>query len=73
MPSPPAPGPTDRISFFDAQVRNRRSARWLARLSVFTVILMGLPLSAVLTPILLGFLMGRRPDELRAVASVVVE
>ena len=50
------PGPVDRQSFFDAQRRNRRAAWRLSALSGLTVVLMGMPLAAVISPLLYGFL-----------------
>ena len=50
------PGPVDRESFFDAQRRNRRAAWRLSALSGLTVVLMGMPLAAVISPLLYGFL-----------------
>ena len=47
------PGPVDRESFFAAQRRHRRSARWYGALTTIGVPLVGIPLSALLTPPLL--------------------
>jgi Zn-dependent protease with chaperone function len=47
------PGPADRESFFAAQRRHRRSARWYGALTTVGVPLVGIPLSALLTPPLL--------------------
>jgi Zn-dependent protease with chaperone function len=52
---PAVPGPVDRESFFAAQRRNRRSAWRLSALSASIVVLMGMPLAAVISPLLYGF------------------
>jgi len=49
------PGPLDRVSFFEAQQRNRRSTWKFSALSAFAIFLMGLPLSLILTPLLYAF------------------
>jgi Zn-dependent protease with chaperone function len=46
-------GPADRESFLAAQRRHRRSARWYGALTTVSVPLVGIPLSALLTPPLL--------------------
>jgi Zn-dependent protease with chaperone function len=46
------PGPENRQSFFDAQVRRRRASWWFTALSALAIVLMGIPLSAVLSPLL---------------------
>ena len=51
---PAVPGPVDRESFFAAQRRNRRSAWRLSALSALIVVLMGMPLAAVISPLLYG-------------------
>ena len=48
----PVPGPANRESFFDAQARNRRASRGFTALSALAIGLMGIPLSAVLSPLL---------------------
>ncbi|HZM83219.1 MAG TPA: hypothetical protein VFC19_46495 [Candidatus Limnocylindrales bacterium] len=52
-PRPTVPGPVDRESFFAAQRRHRRAARWYGALTTVGVPLVGIPLSALLTPPLL--------------------
>ena len=54
------PGPVDREAFFAAQARNRRTTWRLTALCLMGVALMGIPISAVLTPLLLAavFLIG---------------
>jgi Zn-dependent protease with chaperone function len=56
----PVPGPVDREAFFEAQARNRRATWRLTALCLLGVALMGIPISAVLTPLLLAgvFLIG---------------
>jgi Zn-dependent protease with chaperone function len=49
---PTVPGPVDRESFFAAQRRHRRAARWYGLLTMVGVLLVGIPLSALLTPLL---------------------
>ena len=46
------PGPVDREDFADAQVRHRRASRWFTALGGLTIGLLGVPLSAVLSPLL---------------------
>jgi len=46
------PGPADREAFFAAQARNRPTTWRLAALCLMGVALMGIPISAVLTPLL---------------------
>lgn len=46
------PGPVDRESFFDAQTRNRRASWWFTALSAGAILVMGIPLSAVISPLL---------------------
>jgi hypothetical protein len=48
---PPIPGPADRELFFAAQARNRRAARRLTALAALGVALMGVPMSAVISPL----------------------
>ncbi len=58
IPPPTAPsvfGPVDRESFFAAQARHRRASRIWAAAAGGAVALLGLPLSAVLSPLLVGF------------------
>jgi len=45
------PGPADREHFFAAQVRNRRAAWRLTALAALGVALMGVPMSAVISPL----------------------
>jgi Zn-dependent protease with chaperone function len=45
------PGPADREQFFAAQARNRRAAWRLAALTALAVALMGVPMSAVISPL----------------------
>jgi Zn-dependent protease with chaperone function len=52
----PVPGPADREAFFAAQARNRRTTWRLTALCLMGVALMGIPISAVLTPLLLAAL-----------------
>ena len=56
----PVPGPADREAFFAAQARNRRTTWRLTALCLMGVALMGIPISAILTPLLLAalFLIG---------------
>jgi Zn-dependent protease with chaperone function len=48
----PVPGPVDRDSFFDAQSQHRRASWWFTALSAGAIGLMGIPLSAVISPLL---------------------
>jgi hypothetical protein len=48
---PPIPGPADRELFFAAQSRNRRAAGRLTALAALGVALMGVPMSAVISPL----------------------
>ena len=48
---PPIPGPADRELFFAAQARNRRAAGRLTALAALGVALMGVPMSAVISPL----------------------
>ena len=48
----PVPGPVNRESFLDAQARNRRASWWFTALSALAIGLMGIPLSAVISPLL---------------------
>jgi len=48
----PVPGPVDRESFFEAQRRHQRATWRLSALCVLTIVVMGIPLSLVLTPLL---------------------
>jgi Zn-dependent protease with chaperone function len=47
----PPRGPRDRESFFDAQKRNRRATWRMSGLAVMSALVMGLPLTLVLTPL----------------------
>ena len=47
----PIPGPVDRESFFAAQARNRRATWRLGAVGVLAVLLMGIPLSVVVSPL----------------------
>ena len=44
--------PRDRQSFFDAQRRNRRATWRLSVLCLLAVVIMGIPLSLIVTPFL---------------------
>jgi Zn-dependent protease with chaperone function len=46
------PGPADREHFFAAQARNRRATWRLTALAVLGVLLMGVPMSVVISPLL---------------------
>ena len=48
---PALPGPVDRESFLDAQRRHRRASWWFTLWSGMAILLTGIPLSAVLTPL----------------------
>lgn len=48
----PVPGPADREHFFAAQARNRRAAWRLTAFAGLGVVLMGLPMSAVISPLI---------------------
>src|SRR4051812_21756500 len=50
----PIPGPVDRESFYAAQLRNRRATWRLTALCALAILVMGIPLSAVLSPLLYG-------------------
>src|ERR1700730_1461876 len=54
MTSSPAPprGPRDRESFFEAQKRNRRATWRMSGLAVMSALVMGLPLTLILTPLI---------------------
>lgn len=74
----PVPGPVNRESFLDAQARNRRASWWFTALSAFAVLLMGIPLSAVISPLLYALavvvvdlvnLLVPMPDLLRGLAE----
>jgi len=47
----PVAGPVDRVSFFEEQARHRRATWRLAAASTLAVVLAGIPLSLVVTPI----------------------
>jgi len=49
------PGPVDREDFADAQRRHRRARRWYAATSAMAMLLMGIPLAVVITPLLVLF------------------
>ena len=51
---PPVPGPVDRVSFLDEQTRNRRQSGRFAALAFLGVVVVGLPLCVVITPLLLA-------------------
>jgi len=72
------PGPVDRESFSDQQARHRRKSGWFTALSAGAIGLMGLPLSAVISPLLyaaglllldLVNLVTRVPDPLAPLAT----
>ena len=48
----PPRGPRDRESFFDAQKRNRRATWRMSGLAVMSALVMGLPLTLILTPLI---------------------
>jgi Zn-dependent protease with chaperone function len=54
---PPIPGPADREHFFAAQARNRRAAGRLTALAALGVALMGVPMSAVISPLVYAALL----------------
>ncbi len=56
-PWAPIPGPEDRVTFFEEQRRNRRATWRLAALCALAVVVMGIPLSMVLTPLLYAALL----------------
>ncbi len=45
------PGPVDRVSFFEEQTRNRRTTWRLAAACGLAIVVMGIPISIVLTPV----------------------
>lgn len=51
----PPPGPVDRVSFFEEQKRNRRATWRLAAACALAIVVMGVPLCIVLTPLLYAF------------------
>lgn len=72
------PGPVDRESFADQQVRHRRRSVRFTALSAVAIVLMGIPLAAVVTPLLLAVavlvldlvnLVVDMPDPLRPLAE----
>jgi len=76
----PVPGPADREHFFAAQARNRRATWRLTALCLLGVGLMGIPMSAVITPIVyvllvlvpgLVNLVIPTPDPLYLIASAI--
>ena len=50
------PGPADRETFFAAQARNRRATWRLTALCLLGVALMGIPISAIITPLVFAVL-----------------
>jgi Zn-dependent protease with chaperone function len=50
-------GPADREQFFAAQARNRRTARRLTAVTALAVALMGVPMSAVISPLVYAALL----------------
>ena len=50
------PGPVDRETFFAAQARNRRATWRLTALCLVGVLLMGIPISAIITPLVFAAL-----------------
>src|SRR5687768_7870168 len=50
-PQAAVPGPADRELFFEAQARNRRAAWRLTALAALGVAMMGVPMSAVISPL----------------------
>ena len=48
------PGPVDRESFFKAQKRHRRSTWKISLVCILTVLVLGVPLSMVMTPVVLA-------------------
>ncbi len=50
----PVPGPADRESFFAAAARNRRASWRLTALSTLAILILGIPLSTVVAPLLYG-------------------
>jgi Zn-dependent protease with chaperone function len=74
----PVPGPVDREDFFAAQARNRRRGWLFTAMSALAIGLMGIPLSAVISPLLyaaavvvvdLVGIVARTPDLLAGVAN----
>ena len=55
-PSGAVPGPIDRESFFAAQARHRRASHLYALGAALAIAVLGVPLSAVVSPLLFGFL-----------------
>nr|MBA2450230.1 M48 family metalloprotease [Chloroflexota bacterium] len=53
-PWAPVPGPVDRTSFFEEQARHRRSTWRLTALCLGAVVLMGLVVSVIVTPLAMG-------------------
>jgi Zn-dependent protease with chaperone function len=53
----PVAGPADREHFFAAQARNRRAAWRLTALAALSVALMGVPMSAVISPLVYAALL----------------
>jgi Zn-dependent protease with chaperone function len=50
-PGKPVPGPVDRVSFFDEQRRHRRATWQLSAFCTLAVLVTGIPVSLVLTPV----------------------
>ena len=55
-PWTPVPGPADRESFYATQARNRRTTWRLTALCLIGLLLMGIPMSAVITPLVFAAL-----------------
>lgn len=53
-PTGAASAPADRESFFHAQARNRRNAQLLSILCLLTALAMGIPLAALISPLLIA-------------------
>src|SRR5437899_2729279 len=49
------PGPVDWVSFFEEQKRNRRATWRLTAACGLAIVIMGIPLCVVLTPLLYAF------------------
>ena len=50
----PIPGPADRETFFAAQVRHRQASWKLAALCILAVVLLGVPIAMVVSPLVIG-------------------
>jgi Zn-dependent protease with chaperone function len=55
---PPIPGPADRVSFFDEQRRRQRQSWRFMALSAIAAVVVGIPLSMFLTPVVYLATMG---------------